>query len=100
MEFALPDARIGRDFSKRIHDLLGIPVAFESSGSPSSFSLLVSFSRFRFRLSIEAVSTCLATILGGTSSNFAVQQLDEQIFRFEVSCTSGFSGPAIEVFCL
>jgi hypothetical protein len=32
------------------------------------------------------VQACLASILGGTSCNFSILQLDEQVFRFRVSC--------------
>jgi hypothetical protein len=40
---------------------------------------------FRFRLSPESVEHCLASVLGGTSKNFAAIQLEDQIFRFSVS---------------
>lgn len=86
MELHLPDVRIGRDFSDKILKLCGVPVAYGEDGPSSLFALLVSFSRFRFMLSPELVGACLASILGGTSNNFAVSQLDDQIFRFNVSC--------------
>jgi hypothetical protein len=81
MELPLLDQQFGRDFSAKVRNLFGVPV----SHGGSSFYLLVSFSRFRFRLSPESVEHCLVSILGGTSKNFAAFQLEDQIFRFSVS---------------
>jgi hypothetical protein len=86
MDSHLPDARIGQAFSEKIKNLLSVQVAYGEKGPSSAFFLLVSFSRFRFRLTVEAVQACLASILGGTSCNFSVLQLDEQVFCFRVSC--------------
>jgi hypothetical protein len=86
MDSHLPDASIGRAFSEKIKNLLGVQVAYGEKGPSSSFFLLVSFSRFRFWLTIDAVQACLASILGGTSCNFSILQLDEQVLRFRVSC--------------
>jgi hypothetical protein len=61
-------------------------VAYGEEGPSSLFSLLVSFSRFRFRLSPDSVGACLEAILGGSSKLFTIIQLDDQIFRFSVSC--------------
>jgi hypothetical protein len=86
MDSHLPDARVGRALSEKIKNLLSVQVAYGDKGPSSSFFLLVSFSRFRFRLTFEAVQACLASILGGTSCNYSILQLDEQVFRFHVSC--------------
>lgn len=86
MELLLPDARIGRDFSEKVHDLFGVPVAYGDSGPSSTFLLLGSFSRFRFRLSTDYVSKCLSVLLGGSPSSFAFLQLEDQVFQFKVLC--------------
>lgn len=86
MDLALPDAQLGRDFSSKVWNLLGVLVSYGEDGPSTTFFLLVSFPRFRFRLSSESVGACLSSILGGTSNNFAPLQLDAQIFRFSVSC--------------
>jgi hypothetical protein len=86
MERHLPDSRLGRDFSAKVLKICGVPIAYGDDGPSTAFFLLVSFSRFRFRLSQESVEACLSAILGGTSCNFAALQLENQIFRFRVSC--------------
>jgi hypothetical protein len=92
MERLLPDARIGREFSKKVRALFGVLVAYGDDGPSSNFLLLASFSRFRFRLSSDFVSKCLSALLGGSPSSFQVLQLDDQVFQFKVSCKKvGFS---------
>jgi hypothetical protein len=71
MERHLPDPRLGRDFSAKVLKICGVPIAYGDDGPSTAFFLLVSFSRFRFRLSPESVEACLSAILGGTSCNFA-----------------------------
>jgi hypothetical protein len=99
MDLPLPDGRIGRDFSTKIWNLFGIHVAYGEEGPSSSFSQLVSFSRFRLRLSLNSVGACLEAILGGSSKIFAIIQLDDQIFRFFVSCKKvGFAILRLDLF--
>nr|TKW03715.1 hypothetical protein SEVIR_7G059900v2 [Setaria viridis] len=48
------------------------------------FSLLVSFSKNRFRLTEESVNICLQYVLGGLAFKFWAEQLEDQIFKFRV----------------
>lgn len=85
MDFSKLNFQIGKDFSSKVHKLFGLPI--NSAGKPAgnSFLLLVSFSRKRFRLSDDSVVICLQSVLEGIAKDFAVFQLEEQIFRIAVS---------------
>nr|TKW15585.1 hypothetical protein SEVIR_5G247400v2 [Setaria viridis] len=85
MDFSKLNFQIGKDFSSKVHKLFGLPI--NSAGKPAGngFLLLVSFSRKRSRLSDDSVVICLQSVLEGIAKDFAVFQLEEQIFRIAVS---------------
>jgi hypothetical protein len=75
---------MGKVFSSKVLNSLGVQVS-PSVQTGRVFFLLVSFSRNRFRLSEESFGFCLQSVLGGSALDFAVLQLEEQIFRFYVT---------------
>lgn len=81
----------GLVFSSNVRKYLGVYVNYTGKTASKEFVLLVSFSRFKFRLSSDAVGICLQAALGGTAKCFEAVKLQDQIFRFAVSyCDVGF----------
>lgn len=86
MDFSKFDFALGKAFSKKVFDLCKFNV--NSDGTPASegFSLLVSFSRNRFRLTEDSsVNICLQSVLGGKAHLFKAEQMEDQIFKLKVS---------------
>lgn len=53
--------------------------------SGSSFALVASFGRRKFRLSDESVGLLIQATIGGVASHFRVSQLSPRVFKFFVS---------------
>lgn len=64
----------------------GVSMTVADSGSLKTFSLLVSFGQCKFRLSEHAVGLILKFWLGGSPSEFAVEQVSDRDFKFNLSC--------------
>lgn len=85
MDFSKLDFAAGEAFSKKIFNLFKCGVFSDTSPASEGFSLLVSFSRNRFRLTEDSVNTCLQSVLGGRAQLFKADQMEDQIFKFRVS---------------
>jgi hypothetical protein len=76
----------GLKFQTKVCLATGCAVHHVSSSQNGSFSLLVVFRRFTFRLIEKSVSLALVACLGGTPAGFHVSFVKDRHFRFEVSC--------------
>lgn len=77
----------GKAFELSVLRRLGSSVHHASSSPSGSFLLLAVFCRFTFRLSAEAVSLALHSVLGGSPAVFHVVEESDRHFWFLVSST-------------
>lgn len=77
---------MGRNFNAKVWKKCGKSISYSGPPNSGEFFLLASFSRYRFRLSEENVSSCLHALLGGDPALFQVSMLETSVFRFVVSC--------------
>lgn len=73
----------GIKIQEKLQSIFNLPVSSELSRT--SFALVVSFGRCKFRLSIDSVGFLLQATIGGIASQFRVSQLSTRVFKFFVS---------------
>jgi len=78
------DFNTGLSFQEDIWHRFRSPVHHPSPSPVGSFLLLATFWRFLFRLTEESVALALESCLGGHASDFHVQFLSNNHFRFSV----------------
>ena len=78
------DFNIGLKFQDVIRRQFRSPVHHPSPSPDGSFLSLVTFQRFLFRLTEESVALALESCLGGRASDFHVQFLSNNHFRFSI----------------
>lgn len=99
MDLSFLDFQSGKCLRNHFRLSPGFLVSLDSDPPSNGFLLLVSFSRKRFRLTNDSVATYLQSNLGGIAKDFAAVLVDQQIFRFTVSCKQvGFLVPGLNSF--
>lgn len=78
------DFDLGLEFQEGIRQRFRSPVHHPSPSPAGSFFLLATFRRFLFRLTEDSVGIALQSCLGGRASDFHVQFLSTNHFRFSV----------------
>ncbi|CAO2144230.1 unnamed protein product [Urochloa humidicola] len=78
------DLSPGQSFSAKVRSSLGSPVTSPSPDHASTFWLIATFSRSRFRLDGLSVGIILHSVLGGSSQHFSAVEVEENIFKFTV----------------
>lgn len=78
------DFDLGLEFQDGIRQCFRSPVHHPFPSPDGSFFLLATFRRFLFRLTEESVGLALESCLGGRASEFHVQFLSTNHFRFSV----------------
>lgn len=81
----------GLKFQEDVWHSLQMPVSWPDFG-PSSFAMVVSFGRCKFKLCPISVAYILQATIGGTASHFRVKCLHNRTFKFFVTSKAvGFS---------
>ena len=85
MDASSLDFSDGAAFAKKVYHLLHSPVVSSSPDDASSFWLIASFSRSKFRLDCASVEIILESILGSHGSLSSVIEVDQWVFKFSVA---------------
>lgn len=82
---ALPGLSLapGRKIQEQVWRKFGLPISWPDLGH-SSFDMVVSFDRCKFRLSPESVGLLLPGTIGGSASHCHVSHLLDHVFKFFV----------------
>jgi hypothetical protein len=92
VHFSLPMALLSLDLQSGLDLQLEIwrnfhqPVCFSPDFSSGEFLLVASFGRCKFHLDCSSVGSLLQSALGGSTADFNVVFISDQVFRFSVSC--------------
>ena len=71
-------------FSKEVASSVNLPVC-RASSDPSSFAMLASFGRCKFRLDVCSVAILLQATIGGAAPLFRVTKIAERSYKFFVT---------------
>jgi hypothetical protein len=80
------DLQSGLDLQLEIWRNFHQAVCFSPDFSSGEFLLVASFGRCKFHLDCSSVGSLLQSALGGSTADFNVVFISDQVFRFSVSC--------------